>query len=53
VSFSRFGIGGIGVSIDSTKLTERPSLVPALAVLPGQVEGPVGVLPSLVVASRQ
>jgi hypothetical protein len=41
------------MSVYSLKLTEHPGLVPALAVLPSQVEGPVGVLSSLVVASHQ
>ena len=53
VRFGQVGSRGMGVQCDLTKLPEGPCLVPALAVLPGQVECPVGVLPSLVVASRR
>jgi hypothetical protein len=53
VGFGRRGIGGIGVGLDSAKLVQRERLVPACLLLPGQVEGLAGVLPGLVVASRQ
>ena len=53
VGFGLCGIGGIGVGMDNAKLVQREGLVPALLLLPGQVERLVGVLPGLLAASRQ
>ena len=52
----RFGlrdIGGIGVGMDNAKLVQCARLVPALLLLPGQVERLVRVLPGLLAVSRQ
>ena len=53
VGFGLCGIGGSGVGMDNAKLVQRERLVPALFVLPGQVERLAGVLPGLLAASRQ
>jgi hypothetical protein len=53
VGFGLRDIGGVGVGIDGAKLVQRQRLVPAFLLPPGQVERLAGVLPGLLVASRQ
>ena len=50
VGFGLCDIGGIG-GMDGTKLVQRTRLIPACLLLPGQVEGLVGVLPGLLAVS--
>jgi hypothetical protein len=53
VGFGLCGIRGIGVGMDNAKLVQRPRLVPACLLLPGQIERLARVLPSLLAATRQ
>jgi hypothetical protein len=45
VGFGMRGIGRIGVGVDDAKLVQRMHFVPAVLLLPGQVERLAGVLP--------
>ena len=53
VDFGLLDVGRGGVGIDGAKLVQRERLVPACLVLSGQVERLAGVLPGLLVVSRQ
>ena len=45
--------GGIGVGLNNAKLVQRVRLVGRLSMLLGQVERLTGVLPGLLIVSRQ
>lgn len=53
VRFGLFGLRGIGVGMDGTKLVQRQRLLSAGLDLHGQVEGLVCVLPGLLAVSHQ